>query len=51
MVQKGEGTLVCDKDCDESKAKQTKKISVEEEKRKQEELKAQQVRSTVYCLH
>ncbi|XP_015776408.1 PREDICTED: NF-X1-type zinc finger protein NFXL1-like [Acropora digitifera] len=41
-VQKGEGTLVCDKDCDDSKAKQNKKISVEEEKRKQKELKAQQ---------
>ena len=43
MVQKGEAKLVCDKDCDAFKAKQKKLISEEDEMKKREELKAQQV--------
>ena len=43
MVQKGEAKLDCDKNCDAFKADQEKLASKEEENKKQEELKAQQV--------
>lgn len=45
MVQKGEAKLDCDKDCDAFKANQEKLASKEEESKKQEQLKAQQVKN------
>lgn len=43
MVQKGEAKLACDEDCDAFKAKQKKLMNEEDEMKKREELKAQQV--------
>ena len=43
MVQKGEATMDCDKDCDAFKASQAKLASKEDEIRKEKERKAQQV--------
>ena len=43
MVQNGEAKLDCDKDCDVFKANQERLASKEEENKKQEDLKAQQV--------
>ena len=43
MVQKGEAKLDCDKDCDVFKANQEKLATKEDEIKKQEELRAQQV--------
>ena len=43
MVQKGEATMDCDKDCDAFKASQVKLASKEDEIRKEKERKAQQV--------
>ena len=43
VVQKGEATMDCDKDCDAFKASQVKLASKEDEIRKEKERKAQQV--------
>ena len=43
MVQRGEAKLDCDEECDTHKMKQKKLTTEEEEIKKQEELRAQQV--------
>ena len=43
MVQKGKAKLECDEACNAHKVKQKKETTKEEEFRKQEELRAQQV--------
>jgi len=48
MVQRGEAKLDCDEDCNAHKMKQKKETTKEEDLRKQEELKAQQVILFVY---
>ena len=43
MVQRGEAKLDCDEECNAHKMKQKKETTKEEEIKKQEELRAQQV--------
>ena len=50
MVQKGAANLDCDKECDEFKANQEKLVTTEAERKKQEELRAQQVCNAFHYL-
>ena len=45
MVQRSEAKLECDKDCEAFKANKEKLATKEDEIRKEEELRAQQVRN------
>ena len=50
MVQRGEAKLECDEDCKTYKMKQKKETNKEEDLRKQEELKAQQVMLLIFFV-
>lgn len=51
MIQTGQASLECDKECEKLAKKREEQEEEEKKRKEEEERRAQQVRQTVLCIH